>query len=623
MCLVFDQTDTLLLPSFSTALNSFLCNPECELFEKLKSETRVRISQKNTESGVNYLFSGRFVDIIRANEIIHTFTQQLSVNINDSLSESSTLVLNLNEKQKSSLLHREDDESDFGNSNCQIKEKPPSGIDINESGTEILKCCNEDQRVKKDRRTENTEQTYNKDHVIALKDAETTILSDFVSSKENEKMVNREANASNSTSVIFNHDIQQKHISNNFQNVKVKDDTEPTDEKDCDEKLLTNLHNLQSDDISYNESKVESSGKEIVLGPDKYNEDENNYPFNTENIQEEKSLSNPCKNKKRKRKNPKTCKVDVHHPDVDLHVLPEESKDFKGEESVFVYEKNVGKLIRDNENPAMAKSECGFCSYVNFFPYAHSKKLLKSHFRRNHAKTEPIHKCELCSRSFCTKEHLYNHKRQKHIFKKCETCGIVVLKNYYPMHIRLHQDGNGAHKFECDICKRKLASRHSLQQHLKKIHMSVEERELFTCETCKKSWLEKRALDRHMKIKHGEGDINTKEHLCDICGKGFETAYYVKKHKQVHDKVPQHVCDVCFKAFKFREGLHIHMKTHTGAREYLCKDCGKTFTQLYTLKRHQRIHTGERPFVCSLCKDTFNDQSILRRHMILKHKKEK
>lgn len=82
-----------------------------------------------------------------------------------------------------------------------------------------------------------------------MKDSETTILSDFVlvSSKENGEMMNREANASNSTSVINNHDKQPNHIYNNFQNMKVKDDTKPTDGKDCDhgeEKLLKLLNNL-------------------------------------------------------------------------------------------------------------------------------------------------------------------------------------------------------------------------------------------------------------------------------------------------------------------------------------------------------------------------------------------
>ncbi|CAG2240838.1 Zinc finger and BTB domain-containing protein 49 [Mytilus edulis] len=616
MCSVFGHTETLLLTSYSAALKTFLCNPECVLFEKLKLETRVRISPKNTDTGVDYVCSGRFEDIIRANQIIHSFTQQLSGNVIDSLSDFSTLVSDSNEKQKLFLVHCEDDESDLGiNSNCQIEKTSQSGIDSSIPGCEISKCCT-NQRVTKDKITE---KTCNKDHIIALKDPETNIFSDFVSSTENERIANKEANAS--TSVLSEHDIKKNNILKNVQNAKIKDDFEPTDM--TDEKVLNNSSDLLSDDD--HKSNVESSGKEIILGPDKYNQNENNNPFTiTKNMEEEKSLLKPGENKKRKRKNHKTRKViNVHHPDVDLDALPEESS-FKYEETVFSLKKNAGKLVRDKENPKLAKSECGFCPYVNFLPYARSKRQLMQHFARNHAKTDPVHKCELCSRSFCTKQHLYNHKRQKHIFKKCETCEKVVLKNYYHMHIKLHQhdqDGNVIRKFECDICKKKLSSKHTLQQHLKRVHSSVEERELFTCETCKKSWLEKKTLDRHMKVKHGNGAV--KEHLCDICGKGFETPYDVKKHKQVHDKVPQHVCDVCSKAFKFREGLLIHMRTHSGERNYLCKDCGKTFQQSGALKRHQRTHTGERPFVCSLCKDTFNDTSILRRHMILKHKKEK
>ncbi|XP_063427182.1 GDNF-inducible zinc finger protein 1-like [Mytilus trossulus] len=551
MCSVFGHTETLLLTSFSAALKHFLCSPECVLFERLKWETRVRISPKNTDTGVDYVCSGQFEDIIRANEIIHTFAQQFnSGNVIDSLN-ASKLVSDSNEKQKSLLVHDcEDDESDIGiNSNCQLKINPQSGTNSSLQGLEIPKCCTS-KRVTKDKIIE---KTCNKDHInIALKDAESTIVSDFVSSSEDESITNKGAHAS--TSVLSKPDIQQNHITYNFKNAQVKhvkDDFEPIDMTD---ELV--LNDSSDDDHKSNE---ESSEKEIIIhvGPEKYNQNENNNPFTiTENMEEEKGLSQPGENKKRKRKNHKTCKViDVHHPDVDLNALPGESS-FKYEETVFSLQKKAGKLIRDKENPKMAKSECGICSYVNFLPYARSKRQLMQHFARNHAKTDP-----------------------------------------------------------------KLSSKHALQQHLKRVHLSVEERELFTCETCKKSWLEKKTLDRHMKVKHGKGVV--KEHLCDICGKGFETPYDVKKHKQVHDKVPQYVCDMCSKAFKFRTGLLIHMKTHTGERNFLCKDCGKAFQQLGTLKRHQRTHTGERPFVCSLCKDTFNDSSILRRHMILKHKKEK
>lgn len=50
---------------------------------------------------------------------------------------------------------------------------------------------------------------------------------------------------------------------------------------------------------------------------------------------------------------------------ISMSLVPEDSEDFKYEESVFVKEKIVGKLKMDKENQAIAKSEREFCSYVN------------------------------------------------------------------------------------------------------------------------------------------------------------------------------------------------------------------------------------------------------------------
>ncbi|CAG2248395.1 KRAB [Mytilus edulis] len=526
MGVVFDHTKSLLLPSVSATLSTFLCNPNCKLTEKLKYETRVRISQKKTDNGDNFEFSGSFVDIIRANEIIHTFIQQLNKNINDSLCETSTLMLDLNEKQKSLLVHGEERTHVVGsgglicNPDSKLKDEPKIDSDI--SGLETLMC----------------------------------------------------------------------------ENVVI--DPDPSEENDHDEQGVNSIPDLSSD---YN-AEEGSSERELVQDYYKAEEYGNNSPLTGDmNIQQETSLSNPGSKKKEKQNNQHTLKVDFNHPDVDME------------------KKKAGRVIRDRVDPDEAKSECRFCSYENFSTYALAKKRLQQHFCRNHANTDPVHKCDLCPRSFCTHAQLYNHKRAKHIFKKCETCGIVVNKSYYPKHIKLHEDGGNAYKFECQICNKKLASKLVLEGHMKRMHMSKEERETFSCEICKKCWLNKTSLDRHMKIYHGDGNI-TKLHLCDICGKGFETASKVKSHKQTHDEIPQFVCNVCYKAFRCKDGLRSHMKTHTGVKNHLCMECGKAFTQSGALDRHKRIHTGERPFVCGLCDSSFNDSSILRRHIVLKHKKE-
>ncbi|CAG2202012.1 unnamed protein product [Mytilus edulis] len=84
MGLVFDYTECLLLPGVATTLSlgKFL-DTESELFKKLVNESNVSIFQKNTESGSNYVFSGRFADLTVANTIIVNFIDDLRTKINE------------------------------------------------------------------------------------------------------------------------------------------------------------------------------------------------------------------------------------------------------------------------------------------------------------------------------------------------------------------------------------------------------------------------------------------------------------------------------------------------------------------------------------------------------------
>ncbi|CAC5415682.1 unnamed protein product [Mytilus coruscus] len=83
MGLVFDHTECLLLPSVAATLSiGMFLNTDCELLKKLKNETHISISQKITESGVNYVFSGRFADLTVANTIIVNFIEDLRIQIN-------------------------------------------------------------------------------------------------------------------------------------------------------------------------------------------------------------------------------------------------------------------------------------------------------------------------------------------------------------------------------------------------------------------------------------------------------------------------------------------------------------------------------------------------------------
>lgn len=130
------------------------------------------------------------------------------------------------------------------------------------------------------------------------------------------------------------------------------------------------------------------------------------------------------------------------------------------------------------------------------------------------------------------------------------------------------------------------------------------------------------------------------EHLCNLCGKGFESAEILTGHMLLHSStgllitcpfcnqlirrnaLTQHIkyghnnikprCNVCYKTFANPNNLKRHMMIHSGIREFECDICFKRFHQKITMQTHRLTHMN--PFSCNQCDQTFENKTALADH---------
>lgn len=139
--------------------------------------------------------------------------------------------------------------------------------------------------------------------------------------------------------------------------------------------------------------------------------------------------------------------------------------------------------------------------------------------------------------------------------------------------------------------------------------------------------------------KHQHKHNPAGEHLCNLCGKGFETSEILIGHMLLHsvtgllvtcpfcnqlirrNSLTQHIkyghnnkprCSICLKTFANQNNLKRHMMIHSDIREFECDICFKRFHQKITMQTHRLTHMN--PFSCNQCDKTFENKDALQAH---------
>ena len=205
-----------------------------------------------------------------------------------------------------------------------------------------------------------------------------------------------------------------------------------------------------------------------------------------------------------------------------------------------------------------------------------------------------------CDRTFCKrgelKEHTdYVHKKIYHnvcdyVNENGETCGRTFERmSELTLHKKKH---NPELKIPCTCCTRRFYSQDRLQNH----------------------------VDFVAGIFHNVCDYVNESG--ETCGKTFEEASDLKKHKKRHNPELKIPCACCTKLFIAPSQLQNHVDFVNGIFHNVCdyvnesgETCGKTFEEAGHLATHKKVHNPGLKIPCGCCTRRFYTQSKLQLHV--------
>ena len=123
----------------------------------------------------------------------------------------------------------------------------------------------------------------------------------------------------------------------------------------------------------------------------------------------------------------------------------------------------------------------------------------------------------------------------------------------------------------------------------------------FKCDICNFGYNQVHKLTRHIERDHGNAIFE-----CDLCGKLFKTATYLKNHcNLIHDKkqLENYKCVICYKEFRNENLLKGHVLNVHDENKFKCQFCDKSFSNRANLNSHaKRKHSDSKEDLsCEIC----------------------
>lgn len=195
----------------------------------------------------------------------------------------------------------------------------------------------------------------------------------------------------------------------------------------------------------------------------------------------------------------------------------------------------------------------------------------------------------------------------------CDICQETFSRKYnLQRHMEMHRSDK-RDKTMCPVggCQRSFCTKDALKTHIKCHHQGNTSQ----CDICMKTFVYKSSLDRH-KLEHAE----TYRFICPHCGMGLNSKTHFDAHCSGHENTKTHVCLKCNKQFTHISSLHSHTRI-CGVEEKLfeCQVCGKKFKAARYLKEHAAPMHSDRTYQCSTCGETFKHRASLAKHTANKH----